>query len=43
VLVLEQHGDPLGPLGVMAGRMEVRERRMRQDVDRTISVSRSAV
>jgi hypothetical protein len=43
VLVLEQDGDPLGPLGVMPGRMEARERRVRQDVDRTISASRSAV
>jgi len=39
VLVLEQDGEPLRPLGMMAGRMEARQRRVAQDVDRTISAS----
>ena len=30
---VEQHREPLGPLGVVARRVQVRERRMRQDVD----------
>jgi hypothetical protein len=33
VLVREQYREPLGTLGVPAGRMKPRERRMRQDVD----------
>ena len=41
VLVLEQRGQPLAPLRVVAGGMEARERRVRQDVDRTISASSS--
>ena len=40
-LVLEEDGQPLRPLGVVAGRVEARERGMRQDVDRTISASAS--
>jgi hypothetical protein len=42
VLMLEQHRHPLGPLRVMAGGMETRERGMGQDVDRTISASVSS-
>ena len=41
VLVLEQDGEPLRPLGVMAGGMEARKRGVAQDVDRTISASAS--
>ena len=41
VPVLEQRGQPLAPLRVVAGGMEARERRVRQDVDRTISASSS--
>ena len=40
-LMLEEHGESLRPLRVVAGRMQARERRMRQDVDRTISASDS--
>jgi hypothetical protein len=40
--MLEQHGDPLRPFRMMAGGMKVRERGMRQDVDRTISASVSS-
>ena len=39
----EQHLQPLGTLGMVARRMEVRERGMRQDVDLTISASSSMV
>jgi hypothetical protein len=41
VLVLEQDGQPLRPLGMVAGRMQARERGVAQDVDRTISASAS--
>jgi hypothetical protein len=37
--VLEKHREPLGPFGMDAGGVEARERRVRQDVDRTISSS----
>ena len=40
--VLQQHGDPLGPLRVVAGRVQARERRVRQEVDRTIWSSSSS-
>ena len=42
VPMVEQDGEPLRPLGVVAGGMETRERRMAQDVDRTISASASS-
>ena len=41
VLVVEQHPEPFRPVGMVPGRMESRERGMGQDVDRTISASRS--
>lgn len=41
VLVLEQDREPLRTVGMMARRMEARERRMGQDVDRTVSASTS--
>jgi hypothetical protein len=40
-LVLEQDGEALRPLRVVAGRVQARERGMGQDVDRTISASSS--
>ena len=43
VLVAEEDGEPLGPLRVAAGRVQPRERRMRQDVDELSSArTRSA-
>ena len=39
--VLEQNCQPLRPFRVMTGGVETRERRVRQDVDRTISSSSS--
>ena len=39
--MLEERGEPFGPLGMVARRMELRERRVGQDVDRTISASSS--
>jgi hypothetical protein len=39
---LEQRGEPLLPFRVVPGRVELGERRMRQDVDRTISPSSSS-
>jgi hypothetical protein len=41
VLVLEQDSQPLRPLGMVACRVQARERGMAQDVDRTISASAS--
>jgi hypothetical protein len=40
--VLEEDGEPLLRFGVCARRVEVRERRMGQDVDRTVSSSSSS-
>jgi len=40
--VLEQDGEPLGPLRVVLGRVEARERGVRQDVDRTLLSSSSS-
>ena len=40
--VLEQDGEPLLRFGVCARRVEVRERRVGQDVDRTVSSSSSS-
>jgi hypothetical protein len=40
--VLQQDGEPLRPFGVMTGGVEARERRVGQDVDRTISSSSSS-
>ncbi len=42
VEVLEQHREPLLPLRVVPRRMQAREIRMRQDVDRTIRSSSSS-
>ena len=42
MLVLEEDGEPLRPLGMVAGRVQARERGMGQDVDRTISASVSS-
>jgi hypothetical protein len=36
VLVLEEDGEPLGPLGVAPGRVQPRQRGVRQDVDGTL-------
>jgi hypothetical protein len=36
---LEEHREPLGPLGVRARRVQACELRVSQDVDRTISAS----
>ena len=40
--VLEQDGEPLLRLGVRARRVQVRERGVGQDVDRTVSSSSSS-
>jgi hypothetical protein len=40
--VLEQDGEPLFRFGVCARRVQVRERRVGQDVDRTVSSSSSS-
>ena len=40
--VPEQDREPFGVLGVVAGRVEARERRVRQDVDWTISANSSS-
>jgi hypothetical protein len=42
VEMLEQRGEPFGPLWVVSGRVQARERRVRQELDRrTASASAS--